>query len=157
MDVIVVNKLDPKFKYEVASQPGGESFKRCFSCGTCTASCPVAEIDEQYNPRRIIRQILLGMRKEVLSSKMIWLCAMCRTCQAYCPQNVNFPDVMAVLRDMAVKEGYVPPTTIKEIEDIDSFAQTVRHEMVDYFFEDREKFEELKNVITEKLDSLKSA
>src|SRR5690606_2335400 len=53
---------DPNFKYDVAAQPGGEQIKVCFSCGTCTAGCPVTDVDERYSPRRIIRQILLGQR-----------------------------------------------------------------------------------------------
>ena len=64
---IVVNELDSNFAEEIASQPGGENIKRCFACGTCAAGCPITEIDEEYNCRRIVRQILLGMRKEVLS------------------------------------------------------------------------------------------
>jgi heterodisulfide reductase subunit C len=64
---IALSELDTKFKYDVANEPGGENTKVCFACGLCTASCPVADIDEKFNPRRIIRMVLLGMRKEVLS------------------------------------------------------------------------------------------
>jgi len=60
---IVMTELDKDFKYEVASRPGASFFKRCFSCGTCTASCPVSEIDERFNPRLFIRQALLGEKK----------------------------------------------------------------------------------------------
>ena len=60
---IFINELDLNFAEEIASQPGGENIKRCFACGTCAAGCPITEIDENYNCRRIIRQILLGMRE----------------------------------------------------------------------------------------------
>ena len=70
--VVAVSDLDLSFCEEVASQPGGEHIRRCFACGTCAAGCPVTEVDPAYNPRKIIRQILFGMRKEVLSSPQIW-------------------------------------------------------------------------------------
>ncbi len=37
---------------------------------------------------------------------------------------------MAVLRDMAVKEGYVNPSFLKNIQEIDRFSQMIRHHMV---------------------------
>lgn len=128
--MITLNNLDTKFKYEVAEEPGGENIKLCFACGLCTAGCPVSEIDPEYNPRRIIHMVLLGMREEVLSSNLIWLCSLCYTCQAHCPQNVNFADVMKALRNMAVREGYVHPSFANRIKDIDTFSQRLRHQMV---------------------------
>ena len=130
MEPILMTELDSKFKYEVAEQSGGENIKVCFSCGVCTAGCPVSAIDENYNPRKIIRMILLGMRKEVLSSDFIWLCSSCYACTAHCPQNVKFADVMGALRDMAVKEGYVRPSFLKQIKTIDDFSQRIRWRMV---------------------------
>ncbi|MBE0416067.1 MAG: heterodisulfide reductase, partial [Dehalococcoidia bacterium] len=50
---VVLNEQDTKFKYDVAEEPGGENIKLCFACGLCTASCPVADIDPEYNPRKI--------------------------------------------------------------------------------------------------------
>jgi len=127
---IQMRELDPRFKYEIAERPGGENLKTCFACGVCTAGCPISEIDELYNPRKIIRMVILGMRKEVLSSDFIWLCSLCYTCYAHCPQNVKFTDVMGVLRDMAVEEGYVDPSFLKQIKEIDNFSQKMRHRMV---------------------------
>jgi len=126
---IVLNELDTKFKYDVADEPGGENIKLCFACGLCTASCPVSDINSEYNPRKIIRMVLLGMRKEVLSSGFIWLCTQCYTCQAHCPQNVNFSDVMKILRSIALREGYVHPSFIKQIKEIDAFSQRLRYQM----------------------------
>ncbi len=97
--------LDPQFKYEVADQPGGEGLLRCFACGTCTASCPIQEINEDYSPRKIIRMILLGMRKEVLTSEFIWHCANCNTCYEHCPQDVRFTEISHVIKKMALKEA----------------------------------------------------
>jgi heterodisulfide reductase subunit C len=127
---VLLNEQDTKFKYEVAQEPGGENIKLCFACGLCTASCPVADIDPRYNPRKIIRMVLLGMRREVLSSDLPWLCTQCYTCQAHCPQNVKFSDVMKALRNMAVREGYVHPSFPEQVKAIDTFSQKLRHQMV---------------------------
>lgn len=113
---ISVEDLDPHFKYEVAKMPGGENIKYCFTCGTCTAGCPVRQIDERYNPRRIIRMILLGMRDEVLKSDFIWLCSTCYTCQERCPQDVKITDLMNAVKNLAVKEGYIPPVMVEQLK-----------------------------------------
>ena len=134
MENLVVSKLDKDFKYEIASRPGAAFFQRCFSCGTCTASCPVSDIDENFNPRLFIRQALLGMREQLLSSKELWYCTQCYTCYARCPQDVRFTDVMAVLRDMAVDEGYAPRDMREKTEKIDLLSQKLRHAIADYAY-----------------------
>lgn len=107
-------KLDLKFKEEVSDVPGGENIKRCFQCGTCAASCPIHELDERYNPRKIIRMIILGMRDRVLSSDFIWLCAACYTCHERCPQDVRITDVMNAVRNLAVKNGYIHASYLQQ-------------------------------------------
>jgi len=52
---------------------------------------------------------------------------------------------------MAVKEGYVPPETVKDIEEIDVLSQRIRHELIRYYFEQRDKFEQLKQFIEAEL------
>ncbi|MCW3981906.1 MAG: 4Fe-4S dicluster domain-containing protein [Candidatus Bathyarchaeota archaeon] len=104
---MVITKLDPKFKYEIARVPGGQNLMRCFQCGPCNVGCPVREIEAKYDPRKIIRMTVLGMRERVLSSDFIWLCSECYTCKERCPQDVRVPEVMTVLKNLAVKEGYM--------------------------------------------------
>jgi heterodisulfide reductase subunit C len=111
-----VADLDPNFKYEVAREPGGENIRYCFACGTCTASCPVRAVDEKYNPRKIIRMVLLGMKEEVLKSEFIWLCSTCYTCHERCPQDVRITDVMNALKNIAVREGYCLPAYAGQID-----------------------------------------
>lgn len=148
---IVLKDQDSKFKYEVAGKPGAENLQACFSCGTCTATCPVAGIDEEYNPRRIIREILLGMKKEVLSSPVIWRCVLCYACAFKCPQNVKFRDVMEVLRKMAVEGGFVPKTMEQDIKALDGFTQELRVEMVKALLKNKKKLEKIKKEIKEKV------
>ena len=135
---VVVEDLNPGFRDEVALLPGGENIKRCFACGTCSAGCPVTNIADEYSPRRIIRQVLLGMRDEVLKSPELWLCVMCYRCYARCPQQVNFTDVMAALRHLAIRDGYAPKDMLSQCDEIDGFAQLVRHGIMQSSVEERE-------------------
>ncbi len=137
--ILAVKDLDLSFCEELASQPGGEHIRRCFACGTCAAGCPITEVDPNYNPRKIIRQVLFGMRQEVLSSPLIWYCLVCYRCYARCPQKVNFTDVMRALRYLAIKGRYAPSDTLRRLEEVDRFAQALRHDLVEYGFTGREE------------------
>jgi heterodisulfide reductase subunit C len=144
----MVSQLDFRFCDEIASHPGGENIRRCFACGTCAAGCPVTDVDSEYNCRRIIRQILFGMREEVLSSPLIWTCLVCYRCYVRCPQKVNFTDIMRVLRYLAVKENRVSPEIFEQIDKLDKFSQVVRHDLVKGLFEKKDmSLEELEDQI----------
>jgi heterodisulfide reductase subunit C len=147
VETIKSKDLDPRFKYDVAAHPGGENIKFCFACGTCTAGCPVSAVDPEFNPRKIIRQVLIGMRKEVLSSPVIWRCVQCYSCTAKCPQNVQFRNVMKALREMAAEEGYVDPELAREVEQLDEFSQRMRRDLVNVLFSDRDRYQKMKKSI----------
>jgi heterodisulfide reductase subunit C len=135
--VIKAKELDPNFKHEVAKMPGGEHIKRCFTCGTCTASCPVREIDERYNPRKIIRMVLLGMKDKVLKSDFIWLCSTCYTCYDRCPQGVNITEIMTALRNIAAEEGYLHPAFREQARLVGTFGRL--YEVEDFDNKKRER------------------
>jgi len=111
---ITKNDLQPQFKFDVAAVPGGEVVKRCFSCGSCTAICPVSRENPVYDPRKIIHMIILGLRDRVLSSEMIWQCTHCETCEFVCPQQVRVSDVINALRQMAITGEHVNIPTLQE-------------------------------------------
>lgn len=96
------------FSDEIKSRLGGETVTRCYQCGTCASSCPVAKLTERFNPREVIKLSLLGERQEVLFSDAIWLCCSCYNCQERCPQKVEIADVIYALRNMAIREGKIP-------------------------------------------------
>jgi heterodisulfide reductase subunit C len=104
--IVDCDTLDPGFREEVARESGGENIRRCFQCGTCVAMCPVAEHDPRYDPRRIIRMVNMGMRKEVLSSPAIWLCSGCYNCFERCPQDVKPTQILQAIQHIASREGY---------------------------------------------------
>ena len=101
------NDLDMNFRYEISEKVGAKSLLKCIQCGVCSSSCTVTEyVDLQ--PHRVVASCLLGLRDEVLSSQAIWTCSLCHLCTERCPKNVDYSFILALLRNIAVKEGKVP-------------------------------------------------
>ena len=105
---VKASEINPKFKYELIKEHGGENLLKCFQCGTCTSDCPVARYSDSYRPRTIIHMAKLGLKDRVLKSDTLWLCAACFTCTDRCPQDVEVASVIRVLRNMAAEEGIFP-------------------------------------------------
>ena len=108
MGKIDIENADPGFKYVLKNLPGGEKIMACFTCRTCSASCPITAVNERFNPLKIIRMALYGLKEEVLGSEFIWLCSSCYACQERCPQGVRITDFMTLIKNLAVKEGKAP-------------------------------------------------
>jgi heterodisulfide reductase subunit C len=120
-------ELDPNFKSEIMQEPGGENLTACFQCSTCTLGCPITEYVPSYNPRKIIQMSLLGMREEVLSNPDLWICAICQTCTARCPQDVKIAELLGAIRRIAEKEVEAGKLTIDSPRPIfeEAFLHTI--------------------------------
>ena len=101
-------EIDPKFKYEISNLPGAGNILLCFQCGTCTADCPIARFNDFYRPRKLIRMVQLGLKDELLSNDIIWLCSTCFTCIDHCPQDVGIANIVRALRNLTAREGEMP-------------------------------------------------
>ena len=134
-----IKNFEQSFKNEVAKHPGGERVLNCYLCGTCTAGCPISEIEADYNPRRIMRKILLGKRDELLNSGEIWKCYQCHTCVSHCPQDVRFADVIRALREIALEEGLYDGGFAAAVEKSDYEARKQRLEKVNKLIEGKDK------------------
>ena len=108
MNDIDLEKADQDFVKELAGQEGGGNISACFTCRTCVASCPITAVNDRFNPLKIIRAALYGLREEVLESEFIWLCSSCYACQERCPQGVSITEFMTLLKNMAIREGHAP-------------------------------------------------
>ncbi len=91
---------------------GAADVSACFSCGTCTAICPLTDNDGTF-PRRIIRYAQVGMRDELLSSKELWTCYHCGLCSDSCPTEADPGEFMAAARRYAIAS--YDPTGLSKI------------------------------------------
>jgi len=105
---------NPGFSAEVIKQPGGAHLNACFSCGACSGACPVSQAIPEFDPRKIIHMIRMGLEERILGSDLLWYCSGCRSCVPVCPQEVSFADIMGALAKLAVKKNYVTPEQLVE-------------------------------------------
>jgi ferredoxin len=80
---------------------GATDMSACFSCGNCTAICPLSENDATF-PRRMIRYAQVGMKDALLSSKELWSCYHCGECSESCPTEADPGEFMAAARRYAI-------------------------------------------------------
>ncbi len=76
---------------------------RCYQCGTCTGDCPVAWVNRDFNPRRLVLS-LQQSNGENVDRWEFWLCAMCFKCLR-CPRDVKPVEVFSTMRKLAVERG----------------------------------------------------
>jgi len=103
-----VSELDLNFMGDIAGTPRGKGILVCIQCGRCSSGCPVARLTSEHNPRRLMEMVILGLRKDVLSTQLPWYCLSCFTCLDRCPQGGDVGDVMFALRNLAVRQGNMP-------------------------------------------------
>ncbi|MCX6681346.1 MAG: 4Fe-4S dicluster domain-containing protein [Methanothrix sp.] len=94
---------DEPFKQEVLRLAGPEVLT-CIQCGTCSASCPTANL---MNPsiRRLIKLCLEGKKEEALHNETLWLCTSCLLCTVRCPRGIRPKAVVSALKDIAERTG----------------------------------------------------
>ena len=80
---------------------GAADVSACFSCGTCTATCLLADNDATF-PRRIIRYAQVGLKDELLGSKELWACYNCTACTESCPTQADPAEFMSAARRYAI-------------------------------------------------------
>jgi quinone-modifying oxidoreductase, subunit QmoC len=89
-------RLDPNLMKELKAY-GAVGIEKCFNCGNCTASCPLAT-DEYPFPRSIIRRIQLGQQDRLLRQLDPWLCYYCGDCSNTCPKGAEPGETMMAAR-----------------------------------------------------------
>lgn len=94
------------FADEVKALPGGEHLEQCYSCGTCVSKCMIQQkIEPEYNPRRLLRMVMMNMQEEAFEDPTTWLCSACDLCYASCPQEIHISRVINAAKAIAVNHG----------------------------------------------------
>lgn len=96
-------EIDSRFGTQV-KEASGTDVDRCYQCLTCSLGCPAA-FAMDYLPHQIVRMVQMGLKKQVLTSSTIWVCAGCEACATRCPNEVNLVKIMDVLRETSLHEG----------------------------------------------------
>ncbi|MFZ3150568.1 MAG: hydrogenase iron-sulfur subunit [Anaerolineaceae bacterium] len=110
--------LTTTFADEVRAIPGGENLEMCFSCGTCTAKCLIQQkLESEYNPRRLLRLVMMDMREEAFQSPTTWMCSKCDLCYPACPQKIHISGVIAAVKQLAVEAGYTSPLPTVKVDE----------------------------------------
>lgn len=120
------------------STEAGRKLSRCVACGTCSSGCPVHAQRPEFDPRRIIRMVLVGLEEELLASGLIWLCSNCHTCLERCPQEVGCSQIITDLRNLAAEQGRAPEAFRLQSEALRRFGRV--YEIEEFDNRRREKF-----------------
>lgn len=81
----------------------------CMECGKCTSTCPVALVNPEFSPRRIVSNTITGEGISILTSKHIYACLTCGLCNDHCPSDVAFVDFIREIRGLAGISGNEAP------------------------------------------------
>lgn len=102
----------------------GEDFQKCFQCGTCSGSCPMAE-HITVLPRRIMALLQLGHSEALEEANTPWVCASCHTCMVRCPRGIDITKLMEALRLVKLRQNLdriqpkkLEPSQVEELPQI---------------------------------------
>jgi heterodisulfide reductase subunit C len=148
-----VKSINYQFKKKLGSTLGGEATSYCYQCGACVGDCPAAMYSEDFNPREIILQALLGDEEALTGENSpIWDCTNCYTCYERCPQAVRPVEVIIALKNIC----YQKKTSAAEVNQIvQSVLDTGRTVKITSLSERRRKELDLDGIKPVPMDELK--
>jgi len=92
---------------ESLNKHGGESYKKCMQCGTCSATCEISP-DSNPFPAKEMAWAAWGMKDQLLKDPDVWLCYNCHDCSTRCPRGARPGDVMGAIRQEIVTHYAFP-------------------------------------------------
>ncbi len=119
-------KINFSFRERLNNVIGGNHHNYCYQCGACVAVCPAARFSDDFNPRNIMLQTLLGNEEELVGAdSIIWKCTNCYSCYERCPQDVRPVEVIIALKNICKEDGVLPPNVDKYSETIVKTGRSV--------------------------------
>jgi len=104
-----VVEVDFSFRRELADKIEGNLANYCYQCGACVGDCPATTYSNDFNPRKIMLQALLGQEDVLIGGdSVIWLCTNCYTCYERCPQDVRPIEVIIALKNLTTEARRSP-------------------------------------------------
>ena len=89
-------RVNPGLPQELRHYGKGD-WNECFHCGNCTAVCPLTADGELY-PRKVIRNLQMGLTDKLAGSLEPWLCYYCGECSTKCPRGAEPGELMMTMR-----------------------------------------------------------
>jgi heterodisulfide reductase subunit C len=102
---------DLEFRKWILQQPEGKTLLRCYQCGRCTSACPIAAIDDSFNPRLFLEKIILA-DDSLAEEQLIWTCLTCEQCEVRCPEHVKIPEILVLAKVRGLASGNTPQTAL---------------------------------------------
>ncbi len=100
--------IEPDLEFiDEISRLGGETFKKCYQCATCSGTCPISPDDNPF-PRKEMVWAMWGLKDQLLKDPDVWLCHQCNDCSVICPREGNPGDILASIRAVAYKHFAFP-------------------------------------------------
>ena len=90
--------VDPDLAFiEELAEFGATTFKKCYQCATCSASCSISP-DENPFPRKEMLWAKWGLKDRLVKDLDVWTCYYCGDCSTGCPHKADPGETMMALR-----------------------------------------------------------
>ena len=87
--------------------PGDDHLDLCYACGTCVSKCLIQQkVEPDFNPRRLLRLVMMEMEREAYESPTTWMCSACDLCYEACPQEIHISSIINAVKKLAVEAGH---------------------------------------------------
>jgi heterodisulfide reductase subunit C len=107
------NPYDTELMKEILEQVSLDLLKNCSRCRACSKDCSLV-MSLDFDPLKFVDLIVEGRAQEAIQDPGIWKCLNCYGCLEKCPQRMGLAHFFIVLRNIAIKHGYIPESISKE-------------------------------------------